>query len=193
MDRSEGTTLAVGALLVGVGAVILGLLAPTAAAVVGAICGVAGIYMVASVYTGWPTFRTATDRVFQPKLSEARAEYRRHINDDVVFLIRVENSGRDNLNNALVNVVVPDFVRSLKRSTADGDVGREEHRGVFSIEDERFWSGDVSFSGRMTTFIFFRASLPSLRDFAVRFKVFSPELDELFEAHLHIQPPPPKT
>ncbi len=190
MDRSEGINVAVGALLVGVAAVILGLLAPTAAAVVGAVSFVCGAYLIVAVYAGWPTLTTAAQRVYKPRLVDAEASVRGFPPDgSVVFQIGAVNTGRGNLDDAYLNVVVPSFITRMERCTQDGECGRDEHKGAFSFGAERYWNGNLSFPGRMSRVVFFRVwgkPHEPLRDFIVRFKVFSPLLDEPLEQEFEI-------
>ena len=140
MHRSDGTNLAVGALLVGISAVILGLLSPLAAGIVAAICGVAGLYMiVGGVYVGLPTPATVVERAFRPRLTDAEAEVTQILRDGLVFQISVVNRGRDDVRDGLVNVTVPEDVQELKRSTTAGEVNNPEHKGSFWDQPEKFW------------------------------------------------------
>jgi hypothetical protein len=188
MHRSDGINVAVGGLLVGISAVILGLLSPTAAAIVAIACAATGIYMiVGGVYLGLPTPTTAVERALAPRLRSIGARVTRIVAGDPVFSIRIQNTGRDDLNDALINLTVPDDFHSLKRCTASGEVNRPEHRGSFWDEDgQKFWNGTVAFPGRSLSVFYFRATLPTVHDFSVTFKVHSPALDEPPEFPFHL-------
>jgi hypothetical protein len=144
------------------------------------VCLALGIYMiVGGVYLGWWTPATALERAFQPNLSHADAWVTRVEGDDVIFRIGVVNTGRDNLDDAIVTVSVPDFVSAMQRCSADGVTGLDEHRGSFWREGERFWNGNVSFPGRITRLIFFRVALDEVRNFSVRLQIYAPALNDL--------------
>ncbi len=189
MDRSEGVNVAVGAVLVGFGAVILGLIAPEAAYVASALCIAAGGYLVIGVYMGWPLPTTAAERAFRPNLTVELTGLRDSGDDFVVFHVAIKNHGRGDANDAFVNVVVPDFVTEMARCTAEGETGLEEHKGAFSREAEQFWNGNVSFPGRRTRFVFFRVTLPDQRGFPVRLNVTSPELNTPLEHRFELPAP----
>jgi len=189
MERSEGANLAVGALLIGIGAVILGLLAPVAAAVVAGVCAFVGAYLiVGGVYLGWPSFTTAAERVFRPRLVNASS---RLVQTDrgIVFELAALNEGRDDLIDANLNVVVPTFVTKLDRCSAHGQVGLPEHKGAFFPgRQEGFWHGTVTFPGRMTRIVYFRAEMEPVRDFWVRWKVIAPVLNPTLEETFCLTP-----
>jgi hypothetical protein len=191
MDRSEGINVAVGALLVGIGVVILGLLAPEAATVVAAACTVAGLYLiVGGAYFGLPSLRTATDRAFSPKLEGAKAEIDRVEGNNAIVRIEVANTGRDDLNGAVVIVSVPSFVSRLDRCNYQGEVGLPQHKGEFYKDNEAsFWNGNVSFPGRLPRVVFFRVTLSTLRAFEVEFKVSSPGLHDAVVSTFQLTPP----
>jgi hypothetical protein len=199
MHRSEGTNIAVGALLIGIGAVILGLLAPVAAAVVAAVSALAGGYLILGVYRGWPLPTTATERLFRPSLTSAAAHVISVHGHKVVFQIGIENAGRGDVPNGLLNVVVPEFVSELHRCTESGRIGQPEHKGAVSHTSEAllpdepethsiYWNGNVSYPGRMSRIIYFRATISPIRDFPLRLKVIAPDLDEPFDERFFLAP-----
>lgn len=196
MERSDATHLAVAAILLGVGGVGLSILAPLtasadspdwtavwflASAAAFGLFSALGVYVVVAVYVGWPLPPTAAQRAFRPNLADLKARIRHRDERHAIVEISVRNRGRGDLNDALVNLIVPEFVDEVERCTADGGPGRPEHAGAFWKEDEKFWNGNVSFPGRMVRLLFFRLTMPADRDFSMRLKVFSPTLPEIFE------------
>ncbi len=181
MHRSEGINVALAAILLGIGAVILGLLAPTAAVIVGAVCAAAGLYLLGGVYVGWWLPTTAVARAFQARLVVVEAHVRKVTLAYFVVHLNVKNEGREDVADALVNFVVPDFVEEVKRCTPEGDVNVPEHKGAFWREDERFWNGNVSFPGGENRLIFFRVVPCRSGDFRARLTVASPALERRFE------------
>ncbi|MET1012027.1 MAG: hypothetical protein ABWY83_06575, partial [Actinomycetota bacterium] len=86
---------------------------------------------------------------------------------DIVFAAATWNPGRGNVDNASLNVVVPAFFTSIERCSHLGETGKEEHKGAWDNTPEAlipyqpdlgsiYWSGGVSFSGRMSRIIYFR-------------------------------------
>jgi hypothetical protein len=135
MRRSDGTNLAIGGILVGISAVMLGLLSPAAAVAVAGVCGILGLYViVGGVYLGWWTPATAVERALQPNLRDAEAEVFLVQDKHVFFQIGVYNSGRDNLDGAHLNVIVPEFVSEMHRCTVEGKLAEKNIK-------ERFGAG----------------------------------------------------
>jgi hypothetical protein len=185
MDRSEGPNIAVGALLLGVTTVIVAVVVSRHIAEIAAVvCFIAGAYLIASVYTGWPSLLTAQARVFRPRLTNARAEVRQGSQNVYILLVRVDNTGRDNLVDADVNLVVPEIVESMWRCDRNGNNLPIGEAGQLHIEDERFWAGNETFSGRMTKLMFFKTYIPGADDFSARLKIIAPALDDPLETEV---------
>jgi hypothetical protein len=215
MDKSEAASISVSGILLGIGGVMLSIVFPLAAAVdppaltawwflalssIGGALALVGTYMVVAVYAGCWLPATARERAFRPRLQDAEAHVLRLDENDAVFRIALYNAGRGNVDGALLNVVVPDFITELHRCSETGVTGLEEHKGAYSstpealLEDDPdvgsiYWNGNVSFPGRMHRLIFFRATLTSLRDFPVRLEITAPELETPFNKRFHLSLP----
>jgi hypothetical protein len=214
MERSDAIHVTVAGIFLGVGGVGLTILIPLAAAVkphdwtaawfliptccMGALA-VAGLYMIGAVYRGWPMPETASERVFAPDLRAIEAHVTKVDGDGVLIRIALRNYGRGNINDALVNVVLPAFFTSIRRCAEDGGLGH--HQGAWSTTSENlgtgrlqtsiYWNGNVSFPGRMSRIIFFRAPLsdPSVRTFPLRLEVTAVELERALDQRFTIMIP----
>ena len=199
MHRSEGVNVAAAAILLGIGAVILGLLAPIAAAIVAGVCIVAGLYVLGGIYVGWWLPTTAVERLFRPNLRDLEASIVKVSDPQVILRVGLYNAGRDNVPDAILNVVVPEFITEIHRCAEDGEIGREEHKGTFSrtpeplIQDQPklhsiYWNGNVSYPGRTHRVAYFRVTMPETRDFPVRLEITAPGLEEPFHARFELSP-----
>lgn len=190
MDRSQGVTVAVASLLIGIGAVLVGLLSPTASIAIAAVCFATGVYLlVGGVYLGKWTPTTYLDRAFRPHLVEVEAWVARVHHNAVIFRIKLRNAGRDDLNGAYVIVIVPEFITEMARTNAEGEGGHPELLGGFWREDERFWNGNVSFPGRLHKLMHFRVEMSPVRDFSAELRISAPALDTPLEVPLNLTLP----
>lgn len=162
--------------------------------------GLIGVYLLAAVWFGFPTWTTAIERAFQPRLIDTNAEAHRLVHPDyVVVKIGTINAGRGNVTRAMVNVVVPDFITQIDRCGEDGGTGNPRHDGESAHTSEAliryqpnrgsiFWNGYIDFPGRTARVTYFRLMMPGMRhDFPLRLRITSPELEEPIEEQFHIR------
>lgn len=166
---------------------------------VAALMALGGAYVLAAVYVvELPLPLTRSERKFRPHLKDPVAQLVSVSQEIiVVFQIGLNNAGRGNVPEALLNVVVPEFIAELHRCTEMGEIGRPEHRGSYSYTPESllpdqpdlgsiYWNGNVSYPGRSHRVVYLRATMKERRDFPVRLEVTAPELDEPLKAHFEI-------
>jgi hypothetical protein len=162
--------------------------------------GLMGAYFLAAVWSGWPTGSTAIERAFQPRLMDTTVEAYRLVHPHyVVVKIGTINAGRGNIDGALVNVLVPDFITEIDRCGEDGGTGHPHHLGgvdhtsetLITYQPNRqsiYWNGNISFPGRIARIAYFRLKKPGMRhDFPLRLRIVSPELKEPFDQQFHIR------
>ena len=196
MHRPDGRNFALAAILLGVSAVtLLNLLSDRPSAIIAVACGVLGVYvLIGGVYLGWWTPATALERRLQPRLVDAQARMTLILDHgDFVMELLIRNAGWDNLDDAYLNIIVPETVSELKRSNPAGDVHvvQPQNRGAFTELRQRFWEGNVSFPGRMPRIAYFRATARRAEfPLRIKVKVSSPALDELPEFSFDLTPPP---
>jgi hypothetical protein len=164
---------------------------------ISALMAISGAYVLSAVYLlALPLPKTRSERKFRPNLRFVEAHLV-SLREIMVFQIGVQNAGRGNVPEALLNVVVPEFIAELHRCTEAGEIGRQEHRGEYSHTPESlipdqpdvrsiYWNGNVSFPGRTHRIVYLRATMNEVRDFPVRLEITSPELDEPLEKHFEI-------
>lgn len=209
MERSDATHVAVGSALFGISGVALSILIPLAVAaksdpwgepwflapsIISGVLGLAGLYMLAAVYTGWWLPTTASERVTRADLVDHGVEIIRRKDDFLVFQIGFENRGRLDIPKAVVNVTVPAFVASLGLCNLKGEAlaggTYSPTRASFFDEDEQdalFWNGYVDFPGRSSHPLYFRAILLEVRDVPIRWNVISVELPEEYERTAYLE------
>jgi hypothetical protein len=195
MDRSEGANVTVGAVLAGFGGVIIGLLSHAAAIGIGAACVVAGLYLIAAVYRGWPRPTTATDRAFSPNLRIHEVKVLSVEGGDVFIEVPIANLGRGNVPRAVVNVLIANPVSHVYRCSRDG--ARHQEPGssdeapgsLWSRPPESLWlrghdpvpstiwGGYLNFEGPGTRVMYLCVGLGSERDFSLLIWMTAPELD----------------
>lgn len=158
---------------------------------------VLGAYILTSVMIGLPFPATRLERIMQPRLTGTEARAARVDGTDVVFQIGTYNAGRANVDGAMVNVVVPEYINELHRCSENGEIGRPEHKGGCSGVPESlvpgqpdlgsiYWNGNVSYPGRTHRVVYFRAVMSEPRGFPMRLEITSPELDESLERRFDI-------
>jgi hypothetical protein len=115
-----------------------------------------GVYFLFAVWSGFQTGSTAIERAFQPRLVDTTAEAHLLVPPDYVAVkIGTINAGRGNVDEALVNVLVPEFITLIDRCD---ELGGRGHMGSFSHTTEAlipyqpnlgsiYWNGNVSFPG----------------------------------------------
>jgi hypothetical protein len=210
MDRSDATHVAIGSAFLGVGGVGLSILIPLAAAArphpwtaawfiapacVAGVLGLAGFYMLLTIYTGWWLPPTASERA---AVADLRVEAIEILSvyttpeTQVLFRVGLNNRARRDVTNATLNVLVPDFVRAICQSKDGGRIGQDSHAVTAeSIQEDgagnpigsRYWNRiELTFPGRTAYPMDFRASLPTPQLFRVLVRVVSADLpDELVE------------
>jgi hypothetical protein len=158
-----------------------------------------GAYYLGAVWFGWPTWSTAIERALQPRLVNTTAEAHLLVHPDyVVVKIGSVNAGRGNIDGAMLNVLVPEFITEMERCDERGGTGHRDHMGGTSHTPEAlipyqpnlgsiYWNGNLSYPGRFARIAFFRLRMPGLpHDFPLRLKVSAPELDEPVDEVFHI-------
>ena len=157
--------------------------------------GSLGVYLLAAVWFGWPTWTTAIERAFQPQLVDTTAVAHRLVHPNfVVVKIGTYNAGRGNVEDALVNVLVPDFITDIQRCDERGGIGHPLHMTIPGTHTSEglipyqpsvgsiYWDGRVSFPGRIALIAYFLLAMPGMRhDFPLRLKITAPELQEPVE------------
>jgi len=156
-----------------------------------ALLGLAGAYVLVAVWVRLPLPATRLERDLQPRLERMTADVTRREGDQLFIRIGAFNAGRANIDGAMLNVLVPDYFTELDRCSEHGEVGRDEHKGATSHTPESllerqpevgsiYWNGNVSFPGRMSRVIYYRAVMATeVETFPLRLKVFASELDRL--------------
>lgn len=156
---------------------------------IAAVAAATGLYVLGAVMFGWPFPATYIERQFQPRLEGTTVRVISSRRGEVVFSVGTYNAGRSNIDAALVNVVVPDFIREIHRCTERGETGRPEHAGAFSSVPEKlqpdddetasiYWNGNISFPGRIHRIAYFKVVMDTRRDFPIRLQITAPELEE---------------
>jgi hypothetical protein len=170
-------------------------LAPASAA--GALA-VIGFYIVAAVYVGWPLPPTAAEKALTPQLRAIDARFDgMTLGGHVTFQLHLDNPGRVDITNALINVVAPNFVLKLYRRKETGDThpddGSYSETSVSLIADDAgkplpsiYWNGNVTFPGRTHRFLFFSAVMKEPRSFPIRVGITAESLSEPLSAHFEI-------
>lgn len=213
MERSEATHVGVGSALLATGGIGLAILLPLTAAAkegpwttwwfltlapISCALGLTGFYMLTAVYTGAWLPRTALERRFTPRLVWSDTSVVRADEKAVVFRVGIGNEGRDNLDDAVVNLVVPSFVTRIWRSEESGERFREpgdQSTTPESLLDDdagrpiasTSWLGRMDFPGRTYRVMFFRAEMDTVRGFPARVLVVGPALDEGFTHYFTVE------
>jgi hypothetical protein len=158
-----------------------------------------GVYFLVAVWSGLPTGATGIERAFQPRLVDTTAEAHVLVPPNyIVVKIGLRNAGRGNVD-ALVNVLVPDFISQIDRCDERGGIGYPLHMGGAAAHSSEaliryqpnlgsiYWNGTIDFPGRIARIIYFRLEMPGMRhDFPLLLKITAPELDEQVEQRFHI-------
>jgi hypothetical protein len=164
-----------------------------------------GVYFLIAVWVGlptWlPTWTTAMEREFQPRLVDTSAEGHRLVPPEyIVVKIGTRNAGRGNVDKANVNVLVPDFITYIERCDERGGTDNPRYSGGGTDQTSEaliryqpdvgsiYWNNTVSFPGRVAWVAYFLLRLPGTRhDFPLRLKITAPELEEESEQDFHIR------
>jgi len=165
-----------------------------AAFTVAAFLTTTGIYILAALYLPLPLPPTRGERIASPRLQPRDAHVVEAKGSQVIFGLGFYNSGADELENAVVNVVVPDFVSQLERCNERGAALAE---GTWSytpesiaIDDQDrplpsvYWNGRVTFPGQVSRLIFFRATLSPLQDIPVKLLIMGAGLQKPLAARV---------
>lgn len=138
-------------------------------------------YMLIAIYAGWPLPRTASEREHATDLRFIEAHALRVDDGRIVFQVAFRNDGRGDVENALVNVVVPRRLEYLHRVRENGtshpdDGGRSETDEYLPGGDEMslYRNGNITFPGRISRIAYFAGAMSLQHDFPIRIKPCGP-------------------
>jgi len=172
---------------------------------VSAVLAAMGLYVLAAVsYAPLPLPPTRGAREAMPRLFIADPHVLKvddlSFEPAVIFEIGVANDGRTDVENAIANLLAPDFFVRLERCNRDGEViggGSCAPSSESVTEDDQgsiYWNGRVSFPGRVSRVLVFRGTLHSAtldppEDFPVRLRIVAAELPQEVVKDLVVEVP----
>jgi hypothetical protein len=141
------------------------------------LCTVLGSYILLAIYTGWSLPRTAGERESAPDLHTQDIRLRHLRGNEYVLELGYINEGGGDVRDAMLNVLVPDFVSPFQRCLDDGTPiaeGGLAHTSESLMIDasgvpieSSYWNGPVTFPAHAARPLHFLVGLQQGRELRV--------------------------